>query len=147
MANQQTSDSSSAKLPNFVPFFNFVELMQQNSKLNTTLQAVGKEWSGFVQARLREDTQLLKTLSECREFPSMQRAYMQFWEKALSQYEEETQRLMRIAQGAVEVATQTVEEAQGRIEVTNGSANARGATSPPEPKKKGSFSHRDSPAD
>jgi hypothetical protein len=37
--------------------------------------------SGFVQARLREDTQLLKTLAECRELPSMQRAYMQFWEK------------------------------------------------------------------
>jgi hypothetical protein len=143
MANEQTSDSSSPKLPNFVPFFNFVELMQQNSKLSTTLQAVGKEWREFVQARLREDTQLLKTLSECRELPSMQRAYMQFWEKALSQYEEETQRLMRIAQGAVEDATQNAREAQRRIEATNGSANGRGATSPPELKKARS-SHRDS---
>ena len=144
MANQQTSDSSSAKLPNFVPFFNFVELMQQNSKLNTTLQAVGKEWSGFVQARLREDTQLLKTLSECREFPSMQRAYIQFWEKALSQYEEETQRLMRIAKGAVEDSTETARETKGRIEATNGNANGSGATSPPEPTKKARASHRDS---
>ena len=143
MADQQTSDSSSAKLSNFVPFFNFVELMQRNSKLSTTLQAVGKEWSGFVQARLREDTQLLKTLSECREFPSMQRAYIQFWEKALSQYEEETQRLMRIAKGAVEDSTETARETKGRIEATNGSANGRGATSPPEPKKANS-SHRDS---
>src|ERR1700759_2244048 len=131
MADQQTSDISSAKLPNFVPFFNFVELMQQNSKLSTTLQAVGKEWSEFVQARLREDTHLLKTLSECREFPSMQRAYMQFWEKALSQYEEETQRLMRMAQGAGEDATQTAREAQGRVEATNGNANGSGAFSPP----------------
>ena len=143
MIDQQTSDSSSAKLPNFVPFFNFAELMQRNSKLSTTLQAVGKEWREFVQARLREDTQLLKTLSECREFPSMQRAYIQFWEKALSQYEEETQRLMRIAQGAVEDAAQTARETQGRIEATNGSANGRGATSPPELKKARS-SHRDS---
>jgi hypothetical protein len=142
MANQQTSDNSSAKLPNLVPF-NCVGLTQQNSKLSTTLQAVGKEWTEFVQARLREDTQLLKTLAECREFPSMQRAYMQFWEKALSQYEEETQRLMRIAQGAVEDATQTAREAQGRIEATNGNANGRGASSPPEPKK-ASSSHRDS---
>jgi hypothetical protein len=142
MVDQQTSDTSFAKLPNFMPFFNFAELMQRNSKLSTTLQAVGKEWSGFVQARLREDTQLLKTLSECREFPSMQRAYIQFWEKALSQYEEETQRLMRIAQGAVEDAAQTARETQG-IEATNGSANGRGAASPPEPKKARS-SHRDS---
>jgi hypothetical protein len=143
MANQQTSDNSSGKLPSFVPFFNFVGLIQQNSKLSSTLQAVGKEWSEFVQARLREDTQLLKTLAECRELPSMQRAYMQFWEKALSQYEEETQRLMRIAQGSVEDATQTAREAQRRIETINGNANGRGATSPPEPKR-ASSSHRDS---
>src|SRR6201995_6207795 len=119
MANQQMSDGNSAKRPNFVPFFNFVGLIQQNSKLSTTLQAVGKEWTEFVKARLREDTQLLKTLAECREFPSMQRAYMQFWEKALSQYEEETQRLMRITQGAVENATHIAQE---RIEATNGNA-------------------------
>jgi hypothetical protein len=74
MANHQTSDNYSGKLPNFVPFFNFVELVQQNSKLSTTLQALGKEWTEFVQARLREDSQLLRTLGECREFPSVQRA-------------------------------------------------------------------------
>jgi hypothetical protein len=141
MANQQTSDNSSSTLPNFAPFFNFAGFIQQNSKLSTTLQAVGREWSGFVQARLQEDTQLLKTLAECRELPSMQRAYVHFWEKALSQYEEETQRLIRIAQGAVEDATQTAREAQGRIEATIG--NGRGATSAPEPEK-ASSSHRDS---
>jgi hypothetical protein len=116
MTNQQTSDNYSGKLPNFVPFFNFVGLIQQNSKLSTTLQALGKEWTEFVQARLREDTQLLKTLGECRELPSMQR------EKALSQYEEETQRLMRITQGAAEDATHIAHEAQERIEATNGNA-------------------------
>jgi hypothetical protein len=84
MADQQTSDISSAKLPNFVPFFNFMELMQQNSKLSTTLQAVGKEWSAFLQARLREDTNLVKTLFECREFPSMQRAYAILGKNAFS---------------------------------------------------------------
>ena len=123
MADQQTSGRSSVMLPNFVPFFNFVGLIQQNSKLSTTLQAVGKEWSRFVQARLREDTHLIKTLSECREFPSMQRAYMQFWEKALSQYEEETQRLMRITQGAMEEAAHSAKE---RIEATNGNAHGNG---------------------
>jgi Phasin protein len=157
MANQQTSDNYSGKLPNFVPFFNFVGLIQQNSKLSTTLQALGKEWTEFVQARLREDTQLLQTLGECREFPSMQRVYMQFWEKALSQYEEETQRLMRItqgavedathsAQGAVEDATHIAQEAQERIEATNGNADGRGASSSSSPSatKRASPSRRDS---
>ena len=157
MANQPTSDNYSGKFPDSVPFFDFAGLMKQNSKLSTTLQALGKEWTEFVQARLREDTQLLQTLGECREFPSMQRVYMQFWEKALSQYEEETQRLMRItqgavedathsAQGAVEDATHIAQEAQERIEATNGNADGRGASSSSSPSatKRASPSRRDS---
>ena len=146
MAEQANSDNYSGKLPNFVPYFNIAELVQQNSKLSTTLQALGKEWTGFVQARLREDSQLLQTLGQCRELPSMQRAYMQFLEKALSQYEEETQRLMRITRGAVEDATHTAQEAQERIGTTNGNADDRGASSSssPPPTKRSNPSRRDS---
>jgi hypothetical protein len=115
MANQQTSDNYSGKFPDFVPFLNFVALIQQNSKLST-----------------------------CREFPSMQRAYTHFWEKALSQYEEEAQRLMRITQGAVEDATHIAQEAQERIQAANGNADGRGASSSPSPTKRASPSHRDS---
>jgi hypothetical protein len=143
MANQQTSDNYSRKLPDAVPFFNLAGLTQQNSKLSTTLQALGKEWSEFVGARLREDSRLLQTLGECRDLPSLQRTYMQFWEKALSQYEEETQRLMRITQGAVEDATHIAQE---RIEATNANADGKGASSssmPPSPTKKASPAHRD----
>ena len=143
MANQQTSDNYSGKLPDSVPFLNFVGLIQQNSKLSSTLQALGKEWTEFVQARLREETRLLQTLGECREFPGMQRAYAQFWEKALSQYEEEAQRLMRITRGAAEDATHIAQEAQERIEATNGNADSDGASSSPSPTKRASPSHRD----
>src|SRR3984893_8823760 len=97
MANQPTSENSPGKFPDSVPFFDYAGLMKQNSKLSTTLQALGKEWTEFVGAPLHEDSQLLQTLRECKGLPSMQRAYVQFWEKALSQYEEETQRLLRIA--------------------------------------------------
>ena len=145
MTTQQTSDNHSGKFPSFVPHFDFAALIQQNSKLSTILQALGREWSDFVQARLREDTQLLQTLAECRELPSMQRAYMQFWEKALSQYEEETQRLMRITQGAVEDATHIAQEAHERIEGANGHAVVREASSSSSPPpKKGRASHRES---
>ena len=130
MANQPTSDNYSGKFPDSVPFFDYAGLMKQNSKLSTTLQALGKEWTEFVGARLHEDSRLLQTLRECRELPSMQRAYVQFWEKALSQYGEETQRLMRITQGAVEDTTHVAQEAQERIEATNGNASVRGASSP-----------------
>ena len=154
MANQPTSDNYSGKLPDSVPFFDFTGLIEMsrntltetaklNSKLSTTLQALGKEWSEFVGARLHEDSQLLQTLRECRELPSMQRAYVQFWQKALSQYEEETQRLMRITQGAIEEAAHIAQE---RIEATSGNAHGSGASSssmPPSPTKRVSPSHRD----
>jgi hypothetical protein len=152
MANQPTSDNYSGKFPDSVPFFDFAGLIEMsrntltetaklNSKLSTTLQAVGKEWTEFVGARLHEDSQLLQTLRECRELPSMQRAYVQFWEKALSQYGEETQRLMRITQGAMEDAAHIAQE---HIEATNGNAHDSGASSssmPPPPTKRASHSH------
>jgi inorganic triphosphatase YgiF len=146
MANQPTSDSYSGKFPDSVSFFDYAGLMKQNSKLSTALQALGtlgKEWTEFVGARLHEDSQLLQTLRECRELPSMQRAYVQFWEKALSQYGEETQRLMRITQGAMEDAAHIAQE---RIEATNGNADGSGTSSssmPPSPTKRVSPSHRD----
>lgn len=40
----------------------------------------------------------------------MHRAYMQFWSKALSQYEEEAQRLMQITQGVMDDAAHVAEE-------------------------------------
>ena len=123
MANQPMSNDYSGNFPNAVPFFDFAGLMKQNSKLSTTLQALGKEWTGFVEARLHEDSQLLQTLRECRELPSIQRAYVQFWEKALSQYGEETQRLMRITQGAIEDAAHIAQE---HVEATNGNARDGG---------------------
>jgi Phasin protein len=118
MANQQTTDSGRFS----VPFFDFAGFLtktaKQNSRLGPTMQALGKEWTDFVEARLREDSQFFQTLVECKGLPDMQRAYVQFWGKALSQYEEETQRLVRIAQGAMEesaqVAQESIEGARGR---------------------------------
>jgi hypothetical protein len=144
MANQQTGDNYSGKLfPDSVPFFNLAGLIQQNSRSSSTLQALGKEWTEFVGARLREDSRLLQTLGECRDLPSMRRAYLQFWEKALSQYEEETQRLLRITNGAMEEAAHVAQE---RIGSTNGKSDGRGASSSsmsPSPTKRGRPSHRD----
>ena len=154
MANQPKSEIYSGKFPDSVPFFDFAGLIETNrktltetaklnSKLSTTLQALGKEWTQFVGARLHEDSQLLQTLRECRALPSMQRAYVQFLEKAFSQYGEETQRLMRITQGAIEEAANIAQE---RIEVTNGNAHGSGASSssmPPSPMKRAGPSQRD----
>jgi len=158
MANESESRIYSGKIPDFPPFFDvagFLEISRNaltetaklNSKWSTTLQALGKEWTEFIGARLQEDFQLLQTLRECRGVPDMQRAYVQFLEKASSQYGEETQRLMRITQGAVEEAAHIAQE---RIDGANGSARASPASSseasssiPPSSMKRASPSHRD----
>ena len=124
------------------------ETAKLNSKWSATLQALGNEWTGFIGARLHEDSQLLQTLRECKGLPDMQRAYGQFLEKASSQYGEETQRLMRITQGAVEEATHVAQE---RIEGANGNgrasegsnSDASSSSMPPSTMKKTSPSHRD----
>jgi hypothetical protein len=158
MANEPASRIHSGKLSDFQPFFDaagFIEMSRNtltetaklNSKWSTTLQALGKEWTEFIGARLHEDSQLLQTLRECRELPNVQRAYVQFLEKAFSQYGEETQRLMRITQGAVEEAAHIAQE---RIDGANGNAPASEASSsqasrstPPSSMKRASPSHRD----
>jgi hypothetical protein len=144
MPNQPTRDNYSGKFPDSVPFIDLAGLTKQNSKLSATLQALGKEWTEFVRARLHEDSQLLQTLRECRELPSVQRAYVQFWEKALSQYGEETQRLMRITQGAMEDAAHIAQErTEAHTEAINGNAQDGGASSSstqPSPTKRASHS-------
>src|SRR4051794_27767173 len=135
MANEPTTGVYSGKLPGFPPDFSWYiemnrnmlsETAKLNSKMGTTLQALGKEWTEFVGARLHEDTELLQTLRESPGLPNMQRAYAQFLEKAFAQYGEETQRLMRIAQGAVQEAAHMAQE---RIEGANGNARAGEASS------------------
>jgi Phasin protein len=156
MANE-TGNIYSGKFPAFPPFFDAAGLIEMsrntltetaklNSKWSTTLQALGKEWTGFIGARLHEDTQLLQTLRECKGLPDMQRAYVQFLEKASSQYGEETQRLMRITQGAVEEAAHVAQE---RINGTTGNgrdsedSNSEASNSmSPSKMKKASPSHR-----
>ena len=163
MANETESRIYSGKFPDFPPFFDAAGLIEMsrnmltetaklNSKWSTILQALGTEWTGFIGARLHEDSQLLQTLRECRELPDMQRAYVQFLEKASSQYGEETQRLMRITQGAVEEAAHIAQE---RIDGTNGNgrgseASSSGASNseassamPPSTMKRASPSRRD----
>jgi hypothetical protein len=119
MANQQASDFHYGS----GPFFDFGGFLTKPSQMSTTMQAFGKEWTDFIGARARENSQFLNTLRECKELSSVQRAYMQFWGKALSQYEEETQRLMRIAQGAMQEAPQVAEESG---EVASGRRASKG---------------------
>ena len=120
MANQQTSDT----LGGFVPSFDLGGFLTKTAQQNsTTMQAFQKEWADFIGLRTRENTQLLQTLHECKELSSVQRAYLEFWRKAFSQYQDETQRLMRLAQGAMQEASHVVEDS---AEVISGRSALKG---------------------
>jgi hypothetical protein len=82
----------------------FNETAKFNAHINTTLQTMGKEWSDFVGARLREDVQLIRSIHDCRSLQDLQQAYAQFWQTAFTQYGEEAQKMLRITQGVMDEA-------------------------------------------
>lgn len=86
------------------------ETAKFNAQISTNLQNIGKEWSEFVGARLREDVQLFRTIHDCRSLQDLQQAYAQFWQTAFTQYGEEAQRMLRITQGTVDTATNAARE-------------------------------------
>jgi hypothetical protein len=88
----------------------FNETAKFNAHVSTTLQNLGKEWSEFVGARLREDVQLVRTINDCRSLQDLQQAYAQFWQTAFTQYGDEAQRIMRITQGAADDAARELRE-------------------------------------
>ncbi len=88
----------------------FTEAAKFNAHVSTTLQNLGKEWSEFVGARLREDVQLFRTINDCPVAAGSAAGLCQFWQTALTQYGDETQRIMRITQGAVDDAANTARE-------------------------------------
>jgi hypothetical protein len=87
-----------------------------NARFNTTLQNIEKEWGEFVGTRLSEDNHLFRTLQTCKSLSEAQQVYAQFWQTAVKQYGEETQCLMRIAQGAMEDTAGTVRQNLTEIE-------------------------------
>ena len=79
--------------------------MKFNAQVSTNLGNFIQEWSEFVGMRLREDMQLIQTIQGCRSLPDLQQAYTQFWRNAFTHYGEETRRMLRITQGAVDDAS------------------------------------------
>ena len=76
-----------------------------NAQVSTNLPNFIQEWSEFVGMRLREDMHLIQTIQGCRSLPELQQAYTQFWRNAFTHYGEETRRMLRITQAAVDDAS------------------------------------------
>lgn len=121
----------SGKSPDFAPFLDFARFSQISrnmltgtTQFNATIQALNTEWVEFLGTRLQENGQLFHALGECKTLPDAQNAYAKYLEKTLSQYTEEAQRIMRMAQGAVEEAARVAQEP---IKAANDPAHPRAA--------------------
>lgn len=95
------------------------ETAKLNAQVSTTLQNIGREWSAFVGLRLREELQLFQAIHGCRSLGDLQQAYARFWQNAFTQYGEEAQRMLRIAQGAAEETASEVKEASEAAAATS----------------------------
>jgi hypothetical protein len=90
------------------------EAAKLNARFSSTLQTLGKEWSGFFETRVQEHVQLLEALRDSKSLPEVQQAYARFWQNTFAVYGEQAQRVMRITQGAADDASQTVRESVER---------------------------------
>lgn len=100
----------------------FGEAAKFNAHVSTTLQNLGKEWSDFVGARLREDVQLIRTLHDCHSLQDLQQAYAQFWQTAFTHYGEEAQKMLRITQGAMDEAREAAKDMRETMTSTDRAA-------------------------
>ncbi len=74
------------------------------------LQNFFQEWFEFVDMRMRQHMHLAQSIQGCRSLPDLQQAYTQFWQNTLTQYGEETRRMLLITQGAVDEASHVAQE-------------------------------------
>jgi len=90
------------------------EAAKLNAKFSTTLQTMGKEWTGFFESRVQEHVHLLEALRDSKSLPEIQQAYARFWQNTFTVYGEQAQRMMRITQGTADDAAQIVRESVER---------------------------------
>ncbi len=110
-----------------MPFLDFAQLSAMNgnflaetgklnARMSVTLQNMGKEWVEFVGARLTEDNHLLHSLRDCKSMSEAEQVYAQFWQTAFKQYGEEAQRLVGIAQSAMEETTNLIQQIPAEVQ-------------------------------
>ena len=133
MTGSSTSDNVFNKAAETIPFPDLARVSEMNgtmlnetakfnAKVSTAMQNLGKEWSEFVGQRLREDVQLFRTIHDCHSLQDLQQAYAQFWQTAFTQYGEETQRILRLTQGATEDVVRATRDAGETMTNTNKAA-------------------------
>jgi hypothetical protein len=115
MAEKTGSESSDAMAP-----FGFEAMMQMqrpaftamaelNGRLYESIAAVNKEWSSFVNRRLKEDLAVPEQLAECKTVLDLYRVYAQFFQNACSHYQSELEQMTKLGRSIAEDALQPLQ--------------------------------------
>jgi hypothetical protein len=86
-----------------------------NVKVYESLAAVNKEWTGFIDRRLKEDLAMPQQIASCKSVQEMYGVYFEYFQKAVAHCQEEFEQLARLSKTLADDTMQTV---QNRIEDT-----------------------------
>ena len=76
----------------------FAAIAELNGRVCENVAQLGSEYLGFVSRRLQVDLAFPQSLASCTSLLDVQKVYMDYWNKALVQYQEELQRLAQLSE-------------------------------------------------
>ena len=88
-------------------------MAEVNTRLYESIAAANREWTSFVNRRLKEDLAVPQQLAECRTPQDLYRVYAQFFQNACSQYQSGLEQMTKFSQSIAENALQTLQSRPG----------------------------------
>jgi hypothetical protein len=89
-------------------------MAEVNTKLCESLAAANREWTSFLNRRLKEDLAVPQQLAECRSLQDFYRVYAQILQNACSHYQAGLEQITKLSQSITENTLQTLRP-KGRI--------------------------------
>ena len=90
-------------------------MAEVNTRLYESIAAANREWTSFVNRRLKEDLAVPQQLAECRTPQDLFRVYAQFFQNACSQYQSGLEQMTRFSQSITENAMQALQSRPGEM--------------------------------
>ncbi|KAB2919236.1 MAG: phasin family protein [Hyphomicrobiaceae bacterium] len=84
----------------------FTAMAELNGRLYESFAAVNKEWTSFVNRRLKEDLAVPQQLAECKTVQDFYRVYAQFFQNAYADYQAELEQMTKLGRSIAETALQ-----------------------------------------
>lgn len=88
-------------------------MAEVNTRLYESIAAANREWTSFVNQRLKEDLAVPQLLAECRTPHDLFRVYAQFFQNACSQYQSGLEQMTKLSQSITENTMQALQSRPG----------------------------------